>query len=117
MVESSRAWSRLLFPGQARSADRGAVAGTFKAQPTLAKPALSGTTTLKGAHGTVTIAYPGRLIPTAQPHPDGGVDHGIGTGTWTVRTATGEFASLRPGSGQFYASIAKNVVHASYLPA
>jgi hypothetical protein len=97
--------------------DRGAVRGTFKSQPTLAKPTLTGTTRLSGAEGTITIAYTGRLIPTSLPHPDGSVDYGMGMGTWTVRAATGRYGQLRPGSGRFYATIARRVVHASYLPA
>jgi hypothetical protein len=97
--------------------DRGSVKGGFKSQPTLAKPTLNGTTTLTGALGAITIAYTGRLIPTSLPHPDGGADYGIGMGTWSVRAATGMYAQLRTASGKFYATLAKNVVHASYLPA
>jgi hypothetical protein len=106
-----------MFTSSGTVAEQGPVKGRFKAQPTLAKPTLSGSTTLTGAHGTIVIAYSGRLIPTSPPHSDGSVDYEIGVGTWSVRTASGGFAPLRGGGGKFYATVAKNLVHASYLPA
>jgi hypothetical protein len=105
------------FTSIGAAAERGTVRGVFKAKPTLAKPTLSGTTTLHGSRGAITIAYLGRLIPTSRPKADKSVDYGIGLGTWTVRSATGDFAVLRGRSGKLYVTLAKHVVHASYLPA
>jgi len=96
--------------------EHGTIAGTFKISPTLAVPTLSGTTILTGSSGTITIAYTGRLVATSQRHTDGSSDYGVGIGTWKVNAASGSYAQLRSGSGKFYATVAKNVVDASYLP-
>jgi hypothetical protein len=96
--------------------ERGTLQGTFRIRPSLAVPTLSGTTTLTGADGRITIAYTGRLVATSQRQSDGSSDYGVGIGTWRVRGATGSYAQLTAGAGKFYATLAKNVVHASYLP-
>jgi hypothetical protein len=80
------------FSGLGTVSERGTIKGTFMIRNTLAVPTLSGTTTLAGSHGTITIAYTGRLVATSQRHPDGSSDYGIGIGTWKVNAATGSYA-------------------------